>query len=169
MPGTKWARNGLARNGLLIGAVCVRWMQYNLSVRHVRIVREQILVGTRVNDASGVKRNNDVGSNETEPTDTDAASLQRALCEEKGYSYVPNNLESKLGFAVRTQGKVPINGLRHPPTGGTNGWYIWCGRELSQDPDFFAPLHTQHLADRCPEAILFLGLPPGCRFLVAGD
>lgn len=110
-----------------------------------------------------------MASHEPELTEADGASRQRALCEAKGYSYVPTSPESKLGFAVRTQGRLPINGLRHPPTGETNGWYIWCGEELSQDPDFFAPLHTHHLGDRCPEAIPFLGLPPGCRFLVAGD
>jgi hypothetical protein len=97
------------------------------------------------------------------------SSVQRALCEEKGYDYVPADLESKLGFAIRTQGKVPINGMRHPPAGDTNGCYIWCGEELSQEPDFFEPLHTRHLLERCPEALRFLGLPPGCRFLVAGD
>lgn len=97
------------------------------------------------------------------------SSAQRSLCEEKGCDYTPAGLDSKLGFAIKTQGKIPINGLRHPPAGDTNGWYIWCGEELSQEPEFFEPLHTRHLFERCPEALRFLGLPPGCRFLVAGD
>ena len=99
----------------------------------------------------------------------DTELVQKVLCEEKGYHYVPSSLDSKLGFANNTLGKLPLNGLRHPPTGDTNGWYIWCGEELSQEPDFFVPLHTGHLIDRCPEVMRFLGLPPGSRFLVAGD
>jgi hypothetical protein len=43
------------------------------------------------------------------------------------------------------------------------------GGEPSDDPDFFVPLHVEHLAAWCPEAIRFLGLPAGWRFLVAGD
>lgn len=95
--------------------------------------------------------------------------VQISLCEEKGYDYMPVDLDSKLGFAIQTEGKIPINGLRHPPDEDTNGWYIWCGGEPLQGPSFFEPLHTRHLLDHCPEAIRFLGLPPGCRFLVAGD
>jgi hypothetical protein len=59
-----------------------------------------------------------------------------------------------------------VNGLRHPPEGSTNGWYIWTG-ELSQAPDFFQPLHPVHLIERCPEIAKFLDLPPGSRFLIA--
>lgn len=100
---------------------------------------------------------------------SDISLVQISLCEEKGYDYIPVDLDSKLGFAIQTQGKIPINGLRHPPDEDTNGWYIWCGGEPSQGSSFFEPLHTRHLLDRCPEAIRFLALPPGCRFLVAGD
>lgn len=94
---------------------------------------------------------------------------QRAFCRERGHDCVPADPASKVGFAIQTQGLAPINGLRHPAQGDTNGWYIWCGEKLSSEPDFFSPLHTHHLAERCPEAIRFLGLPPGYRFLVAGE
>jgi hypothetical protein len=57
--------------------------------------------------------------------------------------------------------------LRHRPVGDTNGWYIWAGAELSQDPDFFIPLHVEHLEEWCPEVLPFLALPPGSRFLLA--
>src|SRR6266567_6634911 len=49
----------------------------------------------------------------------------------------------------------------------TSGWYIWAGEQLSDDPDFFVPLHVEHLAMSCPAAIPYLALPPGWRFLVA--
>lgn len=94
---------------------------------------------------------------------------QIATCERYGAKYSPTPLDSKVGFAIHTQERAPINGLRHPPAGDTNGWYIWGGKELSNEPDFFAPLHTQHLLNRRPEVVKYLGLPPGYRFLIAGD
>jgi hypothetical protein len=119
---------------------------------------------------SDQNRNSDyVSNNRITLTNSDIATLQDSLCKERGYGSVLTSLDSKLGFAITTQGRVPINGLRLVPTGYTNGWYIWCGEELSQVPDFFAPLHTLHLLERCPETIPFLGLPPGCRFLLEGD
>jgi len=94
--------------------------------------------------------------------------IQMALCRQYGREFVPCPSDSKLGLALQTLGRMPINGLRHRPANGTNGWYIWAG-EYSSDKDFFAPLHTWHLPQRLPEAVRFLGLPPGNRFLVAGD
>ena len=94
---------------------------------------------------------------------------QRALCQERGVAYVVAELSKKVGFALETVGLLPINGLRHPPVGDTTGWYIWCGETFSREPEFFSPLHTLHLLERCPESARFLGLPPGSRFLVAGD
>jgi hypothetical protein len=65
-------------------------------------------------------------------------------------------------------GELPLNGLRHPATAGTSGWYLWAGQELSDTPDFFEPLHAEHLAEICPDVLPFLSLPPGWRFLLAG-
>ena len=75
---------------------------------------------------------------------------------------------SKLGIALKTIGKEPINGLRHKEENGTNGWYIWCGEKLSNDPDFFSPLHVEHIAEYLPLIIEYLALPPGYRFLTDG-
>lgn len=95
---------------------------------------------------------------------------QKRLCEAHGAGYVPCLPSSKVGIARNVrEGLLPLNGLRINPVGDTNGWYIWAGPEMSQDPGFFVPLHVEHLKDWCPEAIRFLGLPPGWRFLVAGD
>ncbi len=62
-----------------------------------------------------------------------------------------------------------MNGLRHQPEQGTTGWFIWAGEDLSDDPDFFVPLHAKHLAEWCPEVLVYLALPPGWRFLLAPD
>jgi hypothetical protein len=96
-------------------------------------------------------------------------SLQAAVCKKYGQTCMIPMADSKVGFAIATAGELPINGLRHPPKGDTNGWYIWCGEELSKASDFFSPLHTVHLKERRPEVLQFLGLPPGYRFLLAGN
>jgi|SRR5450432_217243 hypothetical protein len=95
--------------------------------------------------------------------------MQIALCRQHGQDFEPCPPDSKLGVALQTLGKVPVNGLRHPPTHDTNGWYIWAGEDFSKEEDFFQPLHTSHLAECLPQAVKFLGLPPGSRFLVSGD
>lgn len=94
--------------------------------------------------------------------------VQREICGRFGASCVISALDSKLGFALSTTGE-PIHGLRHPPAGGTNGWYIYRGEEYSPRANFFQALHVSHLEERCPEALPYLGLPPGYRFLLAGE
>jgi hypothetical protein len=71
-----------------------------------------------------------------------------------------------VGLALTTLGQQPINAMRIQPYGGTNGWYIWCGGEMSQADDFFAPLHVEHLVDYLPAAVNYLDLPPGYRFQI---
>ena len=93
---------------------------------------------------------------------------QMALCRRYGREFVPCPSDSKMGLALQTPGKAPINGLRHRPAAGTNGWYISAG-DYSSEKDFFKPLHTSHLPQRLPQVVRFLGLPPGSRFLLAGD
>jgi hypothetical protein len=94
---------------------------------------------------------------------------QREVCRRYSAAYLPSPEQSKLGFALSTKGRLPINGLRHPPQGDTNGWYLWCGEEYSESPDFFQPLHTSHVYEEFPDLTKLLGLPPGYRFLVAGE
>jgi hypothetical protein len=93
---------------------------------------------------------------------------QRTVCAQYGREFVACSPESKVGLAIETLGSKLINGLRHPPTDATNGWFIWGG-EYSSSPDFFSPLHTSHLEERLPQVIDFLGLPPGSRFVLADD
>ena len=95
---------------------------------------------------------------------------QRIVCERIGFTYMeaPSNLKVGIAANVR-EGLMPINGLRHPPKGGTTGWYIWAGETLSDDPDFFQPLHVAHLAEWLPSVLKYLGLPPGSRFLITSE
>jgi hypothetical protein len=95
------------------------------------------------------------------------AEAQREVCrryEARPFSAPPGK---KLGIARNIGENVqPINGIRHLPEGETTGWYIWRG-ELSDDPEFFLPLHVDHLKDWCPVVIPYLQLPPGYRFQIA--
>jgi hypothetical protein len=100
-------------------------------------------------------------------TNSTIVTSQQAFCAKHAADYVPSPPESKLGFALSTKGKIPVNGLRHPSTGDTNGWYIWCGEDFSSDADFFQPLHASHIYADYPEVGQILGLPPGFRFLIA--
>jgi len=96
------------------------------------------------------------------------ADEQRELCRKYGVPWVEASADLKVGIAENVKtGLQPINGLRHPPSGDTTGWYIWAGSEPSSDPSFFVPLHVKHLTDWSPQVIKYLGLPPGWRFQTA--
>lgn len=81
---------------------------------------------------------------------------------------MPPAAGSKVGIARAVgSGLQPLNGLRHPEQNGTCGWYLWAGEELSEASDFFEPVHIEHVGERCPEVLPYLGLAPGWRFLIA--
>ena len=95
---------------------------------------------------------------------------QRSICDKYKAEYVESPNDLKLGIAQNVKdGIVPINGLRMPIENGTTGWYIWAGEEMGTEEDFFLPLHVQHIDEWAPEIKKYLGLPPGWRFLIAGD
>jgi hypothetical protein len=97
------------------------------------------------------------------------ASVHRSVCARYGAPHVPFDFALKVGISVSVREKaVPVHGLRHRLDGDTSGWYIWSG-ELSEDPNFFVPLHARHLVDWQPRILQYLGLPPGWRFLWAPD
>jgi len=94
--------------------------------------------------------------------------IQFDICQKYGTAHIPSYLNSKLGIAIQSLGfSGPIHGLRHVVRDETCGWYIWRG-EYSEDPNFFSPIHVKQ-SDYCEEAIKFLGLPPGWRFLTESD
>lgn len=101
--------------------------------------------------------------------DLKTESIQRETCRKYGADWLPARSGLKVGIALNAKsGLRPLNGLRHHPVDDVTGWYIWAGEgDPSDDPEFFVPLHVEHIEDWCPEVIRFLGLPPGWRFLVA--
>jgi hypothetical protein len=94
-------------------------------------------------------------------------AAQEDTCKKHGAVFVPVSTTTISGLAKSTLGHSPVNGLRHPARLDSSGWYIWCGEEFSYAADFFAPVHTEHIYDELPQAIPFLALPPGYRFLVS--
>jgi hypothetical protein len=100
----------------------------------------------------------------------EAPGRQKALCEKFGADFCPPESGSVFGCALASKSAGgPLNGLRHPSKKGTSGWYVWWGETLSDADDFFQPLHIEHAAEECSEAVDFLALPPGWRFLIHGD
>jgi len=95
---------------------------------------------------------------------------QREICERYNADFCEAQESLKLGIALNVKDNIiPINGLRINPEGDTTGWYIWAGEELSQNPDFFVPLHVEHIEEWIPGIKKYLGLAPGWRFLIAGE
>ena len=100
----------------------------------------------------------------------DLIQSQRTVCDRWGVDYYPTDPGDMLGVSRDVKsGAASINGLRHPSQDGVSGWYIWSGKELCADDDFFVPIHAGHLEEICPEIQKYLGLAPGWRFLVAAD
>ena len=95
---------------------------------------------------------------------------QKFLCNQYQTEFLSSPDHYNVGIALNVRsGILPIHGLRHPPEKDTTGWYIWAGEDLSENPDFFQPLHVEHLREWCPAIQKFLGLPAGWRFLIADN
>ena len=93
--------------------------------------------------------------------------VQTTLCQRFGADYYPCMPHMKLGVAMATIGRQPVNGLRHLPEEGTTGWYVWCGEQFSSAADVFQPVHIAHLDEILPLIVPYLGLPAGWRFQFA--
>lgn len=92
---------------------------------------------------------------------------QQEVCSRLGVAAEPPGKKSeKLGIALSTIGALPINGLRIRLE-ETCGWFIWAGGDASLDPDFYQPVHVEHIAEYLPSVERCLTLPPGYRFQIA--
>ena len=97
------------------------------------------------------------------------STRDKSICEWADVQPQKPESGTKLGIALDSIGKEPINGLRHNPENGTNGWYIWCGEEMPKEENSFVPLHIEHIAEYLPQIEEYLVLPPGYRFLIDGN
>ena len=93
-----------------------------------------------------------------------------AVCTDNGVAPEVPTLTSVLGLSGDFDHQIlPINGLRHPAVGNTNGWYIWSSEIFPNHDDAFKPTCLEHLTDSKFIGLRFLCLPPGWRFLLAND
>ena len=100
------------------------------------------------------------------PLSDNANKLQMEFCLKNNFPYFQLDWNQKIGISKNFNPELfPINGLRHPITESSAGWYIWSGDEFSTESDFFEPIHAYHLIEKYPELIKYLGLPVGYRFL----
>ena len=92
----------------------------------------------------------------------DYTNEQRNICKTVNVPFIEAPSFLKVGINENVKTKLqPTNGLRHPLSGDTSGWYIWAGDKLPDRPYFFVPLHIEHLPEWSPDVMKFFGLPPG--------
>ncbi|AKK05109.1 hypothetical protein CMUST_03825 [Corynebacterium mustelae] len=75
---------------------------------------------------------------------------------------------SRIALALSSLGKIPTYGARLiPKTTNPNEitWYIHCG-ENPGDADFYDVVCIEHLAEKLPQALPYLGLDYGYRFII---
>jgi hypothetical protein len=94
---------------------------------------------------------------------------QRHVCRRFGVEPAPPRRGTMIGLALsRDQSLLPLNAIRHPPVGQTNGWYVWRGEAIPTEQDgFFSPNHIEHIMDLAPELAPYLALPPGWGVVLA--
>ena len=93
-------------------------------------------------------------------------NIQEEICKKYGSKFEPINPQEMIAVAIDSVGKMPINGIRHFLKGNEKiSWFLYCG-EFSEKIDFFKPMHAEHLKDFLPEAIPFLALEKGFRFII---
>lgn len=92
---------------------------------------------------------------------------QKKICKKYDSLWKPINKDFKVGISTELNSE-PLNGLRHNPEDGTTGWFIWSG-EYEEREDFFKPICAEHLLEKKPEIIKYLGLDVGFRFLTGKE
>jgi hypothetical protein len=98
----------------------------------------------------------------------DIEKEQKDICKRLNVLWTPvdRNLMIAINNSLFTD-TLPINGLRHPREESIDGWYIWSGGEIPQDQvDFFDAIHAEHLLEKRPSILKYLGLPDGYRFQI---
>ena len=89
---------------------------------------------------------------------------QKEICEKYKSKWKPISRNLKVGISENLN-LEKLNGLRQKTEKGKVFWYIWSG-EYSEHDDFFKPICAEHLLQRNPKIIKYLGLDDGFRFLI---
>jgi hypothetical protein len=94
-------------------------------------------------------------------------SDQMKVCQKYDVPWFATPLDQMIAVSKDlANGVMPINGLRHPPAGKSVGWFVWAGGEINNDISTWDTIHAQHLIEKYPQILKYLGLPPGYRFQI---
>ncbi|WP_420477880.1 immunity protein Imm33 domain-containing protein [Brevundimonas sp. FT23028] len=96
-------------------------------------------------------------------------SQNQEICRTYGSGFSPVSERDIIGYSSIKSGLWPLNGLRHQPSKGYSGWYIWWGENLPGESDFFKPIHLNHVEFIGVNFRQYLSLEPGWRWLLAPD
>ena len=89
---------------------------------------------------------------------------QKEICEKYKSIWKPINKTLNIAISENLDLET-LNGLRHKTKKGEVCWFIWSG-EYSEEDNFFKPICAEHLLQRKPKLIDYLGLDEGFRFLI---
>lgn len=98
----------------------------------------------------------------------DFVEEQKLVCEEFDSRYIKVNETDLVAIAKQTLTKEPIVGLRKKPDAENVSWFIYGG-ELEEGEDFFDVVSVKELEDIFPDAIPYLALEEGFRFMIDAD
>ena len=100
--------------------------------------------------------------------DQELIEEQKLVCEEFGSAYLPVKETDVVAIALHTLNKEPIVGLRKVADDSNASWFIYGG-ELDGGEDFFEIITVQTLEKEFPNALPYLALDTGYRFMIDSD
>lgn len=100
--------------------------------------------------------------------DKDIIEEQKLVCEQYGSSYRVVKEGDLVAIATKSLEEETIVGIRKLPESDGIAWFIYGG-ELDDADDFFQTITVKELSEIFPEALPFLALETGYRFLIDHD
>lgn len=95
---------------------------------------------------------------------------QKLLCEEFDSAYIKVNADDEVAIAIQTLNQDPIVGIRKKPEVGSKvAWYIYGGELSADDENLFEIVTVTQLLDIFPDALPYLALEEGFRFMIDQD
>ena len=93
---------------------------------------------------------------------------QRDVCQRFSAEFTPIAWQLRVAIADDFfTDQLPKNGVRVAEEGNMTGWYLYSGETMSEAEDYFSPYCAEHLLEKIPSVMPYLGLPVGWRFLLA--
>jgi hypothetical protein len=89
---------------------------------------------------------------------------QKEICEKYKSKWKPISKNLKIGISENLNLEI-IYGLRHKTEDGKACWFIHSG-EYTGEENFYKPICAEHLLQRKPKLIDYLGLDEGFRFII---